>query len=178
MTLVAITGTPGVGKSTASKILAERHKVIDIHSYAKEHGLFEDFDKNAGSYDVDVDKLSDSLQSQRAVNGFVFMDGHLSHFVDCDSIIVLRCDPAVISQRLKERGYDDAKVLENVQAEMLDVILCESMDSGVGDVHEIDCTDMTPAEVADKIEDIIIRRNADDCLPGKVNWSSEMDRWF
>lgn len=176
--LIAITGTPGVGKSTVSEILKKRFSVIDIHRFAEEHGLFEEFDEEAGSYDVDVDKLSDALQEYRAANGFVFMDGHLSHFVDCDAIVVLRCDPRIVRERLVKRGYDDAKVLENVQAEVLDVILCESMDSGVGPVYEIDCTEMDPASLAEKIEDIIIRGKTDDCMPGKVNWGGEMEKWF
>lgn len=174
--LVAITGTPGVGKSTVSKILRKDHNVIDIHSYAEEHGLFEEFDEEAGSFDVDVDKLSDSLQSQRG-EGITFMDGHLSHFVDCDAIIVMRCDPRKIKERLSERGYDDAKILENVQAEVLDVILCEAVDSGI-DTYEIDCSDMSPEDVASKIVDIIIKGKTDDVMPGNVNWSGEMDEWF
>ena len=55
--LVGITGTPGVGKSTVSKILAHRFRVIDIHSYAEKNGLFEGYDEKAGSYDVDVVRI-------------------------------------------------------------------------------------------------------------------------
>ena len=122
--LVAITGTPGVGKSSVSKILAQRFPVIDIHNYAEKHNLFEEFDEEAGSYNVDVEKLNDSIMSED-LDSTVFLDGHLSHFVDCDIIIVLRCDPHILYKRLKDRGYDEKKVLENVQAEVLDVILSE-----------------------------------------------------
>ena len=116
--LAAVTGTPGVGKSTVSKILAEKYSVIDIHSYAEEHGLFEEYDKEAGSYDVDVEKLNDSIMAEN-LESTVFLDGHLSHFVDCDIIIVLRCNPHTLYKRLKDRGYDEKKILENVQADPL-----------------------------------------------------------
>ena len=175
--LIAITGTPGVGKSTVSKILAHRFRVVDIHSYAEEHGLFEEYDEEAGSYDVDVEKLNDSILSERFPEEHVFLDGHLSHFVDCDIIIVLRCDPRILSERLKARGYDEKKVLENVQAEVLDVILGESMESGAK-VYEIDCSEMTPTEIADKIEHIVILGEVNDALPGNVDWSGEMEEWF
>ncbi len=175
--LVAITGTPGVGKSTVSKILAHRFRVIDIHSYAEQHGLFEEYDEEAGSYDVDVEKLNDSIMSEDFSDENVFLDGHLSHFVDCDLIIVLRCEPRKLAERLKARGYDDRKVLENVQAEVLDVILGESVESGVR-VCEIDCTDMSPDDIADKIEHIVILGEADDVSPGNVDWSGEMEEWF
>ena len=175
--LVAITGTPGVGKSTVSKILAHRFHVIDIHSYAEQHGLFEEYDEEAGSYDVDVEKLNDSMMSEIFSDENVFLDGHLSHFVDCDIIIVLRCDPEILSERLKARGYDDRKVLENVQAEVLDVILGESMESDAK-VYEIDCSRMSPDEIADKIERIVILGEVDDASPGNVDWSGEMEEWF
>ena len=175
--LVAITGTPGVGKSTVSKILSRKYPVIDIHSYAEKHGLFEEFDEEAGSYNVDVEKLNDSIMSEHFTEPYVFLDGHLSHFVDCDAIIVMRCQPKIISERLKARGYDDKKVKENVQAEVLDVILQESMESD-SKVYEIDCSDMTPDSIADRIERIIILCETDDALPGKVDWSGEMEEWF
>ena len=175
--LIAITGTPGVGKSTVSKILAHRFRVVDIHSYAEEHGLFEEYDEEAGSYDVDVEKLNDSIMSERFPEEHVFLDGHLSHFVDCDIIIVLRCDPRILSERLKARGYDEKKVLENVQAEVLDVILGESMESSAK-VYEIDCSEMTPTEIADEIEHIVILGEVNDASPGNVDWSGEMEEWF
>ena len=173
--LVAITGTPGVGKSTVSSILRKDHRVIDIHSYAEEHGLFEEFDDDAGSYDVDVERLNDSIMSED-ITDTTFIDGHLSHFVDVDVIIVLRCDPKVIRDRLKIRGYDEKKILENVQTEVLDVILYESVESGIP-TYEIDCTDMTPEDVASRITSIL---NGDIVgnEPGSVNWGDEMDEWF
>ena len=175
--IVAITGTPGVGKSTVSKILAHKYYVIDIHSYAEEHSLFEDYDKEAGSYDVDVERLNDSIMSEDFGDKIVFLDGHLSHFVDCDKIIVLRCDPKILYERLRSRGYDDKKVKENVQAEVLDVILSESVDSGI-DTYEFDCSKLTPEETADRIERIIILDEVDDVTPGSVDWSREMEEWF
>ena len=174
--LVAITGTPGVGKSTVSEILAHRFTVIDIHSYAEQHGLFEEYDEEAGSYNVDVEKLNDSIMSER-YESIVFLDGHLSHFIDCDIIIVLRCEPKILYQRLKDRGYDGKKVLENVRAEVLDVILGESMESGAK-VFEIDCSDMTPTQIADRIERIVILGETNDSSPGNVDWSGEMEEWF
>ena len=74
--LVAITGTPGVGKSTVSSILRRTYRVIDIHSYAEEHDLFEEFDEDAGSYDVDVEKLNESVMSED-MEATVFIDGFL-----------------------------------------------------------------------------------------------------
>ena len=125
---------------------------------------------------MDVEKLNDSIMSEK-FGSTVFLDGHLSHFVDCDIIIVLRCDPRILCKRLKDRGYDEKKILENVQAEVLDVILSESMESGAK-VYEIDCSELTPTQVADRIERIVILGETNDSSPGSVDWSGEMEEWF
>ena len=174
--LIALTGTPGTGKSTVSAILAQRYDVVDIHSYAESKGLFEGYDEDAGSYIVDVDRLNDSVLSEHW-DGTVILDGHLSHFVDCDAIAVLRCRPSILASRLRSRGYDDRKVRENVQAEILDVILQESVDSGIP-VYEFDTSSAAPEETADIIERTIILGESDDASPGRTDWSGEMEEWF
>lgn len=174
--LVALTGTPGVGKTTVCGILKNRFNVIDLNLFAKENGCYGDYDEYAGSYDVDTDKVSDLLQKFRKGKTTV-MDGHLSHFVDCDLIIVLRCSPSVLSARLSERNYKKEKVIENVQAEILDVILCES-EAANESVFEIDCTGKSAESIADAVESIINNEKRDGYAPGKVNWIEEMDEWF
>jgi adenylate kinase len=43
---------------------------------------------------------------------------------------VLRCDPDVLRGRLQRRGYSTGKVVENLEAEALDIILQEALDMG------------------------------------------------
>lgn len=174
--LIAVTGTPGVGKSTVSKILARKYKVINIHSYAEQHGLFDSYDKEAESHNVDVDKLNDAIMSE-STEGYVFLDGHLSHFVDCSVIIVLRCKPKILSERLRKRGYNEKKILENVQAEVLGIILQESIDSHVT-VYELDCTEKDPQIITNIIERVVVLGEKHDITPGKIDWSGEMEKWF
>lgn len=174
--LVAITGTPGVGKSTVSKLLARKYRVINLHSYAEQHGLFDGYDEEAGSYNVDVDKLNDAI-TYEPTEDYVFLDGHLSHFVDCNVIIVLRCKPKILSERLRKRGYNEKKILENVQAEVLDIILQESIDSN-STVYELDCTEKDPWMIMNIIERVVISGEKHDLTPGKIDWSGEMEEWF
>ena len=68
------------------------------------------------------------------------------------------------------------KVRENVQAEVLDVILCEAAESEIP-VYEVDCTSSSVPESADSVEKIL-NGDVSDYLPGKTDWSGEMDRWF
>ncbi|MCQ2056087.1 MAG: adenylate kinase family protein [archaeon] len=173
--LIAITGTPGVGKSTVANLLSTKYKVIDINSYAKRNGLLEEFDVELGSYNVDTNKLNDSLKYKTKSREVVFLDGHLSHFVNCDIIIVLRCDPNTIYKRLKQRGYSLRKIQDNIQSEILDIILSESVSSGTI-TSEINCTNLTPPETARIIEKAI--KNPSLFPPGSVDWSNEIDKWF
>ncbi|WII08553.1 adenylate kinase family protein [Methanomassiliicoccales archaeon LGM-DZ1] len=152
------------------------YEVVDINRHLREYGLLGERDVLRDTYNVDMDALNDSLEPYRSKDSIVFMDSHLAHQCDCSRIIVLRCDPAVLAERLRKRGYSDGKVLENVQAEVLDVILCESTDTDIP-VNEIDCTRGTPAEAADIIERIV-RGNGDIYRPGNVDWSGEMEEWF
>lgn len=177
MPLIALTGTPGTGKTSVSNELRSRgYNVIDINQYLREHSLFGNKDIARDTYEVDMDRLNESLKEYLDTEECIFMDSHLSHCLDCHEIIVLRCSPKVLADRLKARGYGEDKVRENVQAEILDVILCEATDSDIP-VHELDCTCGCVSEIVNTIVDIINGLD-DDHTPGNVNWSEEMDEWF
>jgi adenylate kinase len=174
--IVAITGTPGTGKTAIASGLRDMGEhVIDLNRFIVEKGLKERFDKKMDTYNVDIEKLNGSLKEHLKNGGNVFLDGHLSHFLDCDMIIVIRCNPSVLRERLKKRNYALPKITENVQAEALDVILCESTGTDAH-VFEIDNTSCTPNEAAEMIKEII-GGNTSGYVPGSVNWSEEMERW-
>ncbi len=175
--LVALTGTPGTGKTSVAEELRRRgYEVLDLSAHIRSSGLLGNLDESRDTYEVDLDLLNDSLEPYRKKSGTVIMEGHLSHFMDCGTIIVLRCAPEVLAERLERRGYSRAKVRENTESEILDVILCESAETDIP-VFEIDCTSVTPAGAADAAEDIL-SGNTGKYLPGSVNWSSEMEEWF
>ena len=177
MTLYAITGTPGTGKSSVSAELRSRgYDVLDVKKHIKEHGLLGEFDEARNTYEVDLDDLNDSLDYLRGEDGLHLMESHLSHFMDCSGIIVLRCRPSVLAERLRARGYGPDKVRENVQSEILDVILCEATESDIP-VFEVDCSDCDVSASADAIEEIV-KGESSDYLPGKTDWSEEMEEWF
>jgi len=177
MTLFAITGTPGTGKTSVSRELRSRgYEVIDMNDHIRSHGLLGELDVGRDTHEVDLDLLNDSLQEYRDSDRLYLMDSHLSHFMDCSGIIVLRCNPDILAKRLESRGYSQEKVRENVQSEVLDVILCEATESDIP-VFEVDCSSGDASVSADSVEEIL-KGESDDYLPGKTDWSSEMDKWF
>ena len=174
--IISLTGTPGSGKTAISSYLREKGEtVIDLNQYIEEKGLKERFDRKRDTYNVDVNRLNASLKTSVPREGNVFLDGHLSHFLDCDVIIVIRCNPSILYERLKKRNYPEQKMKENVQAEALDVILCESSDSDAH-VFEIDNTSCTLEHAASMVRDIV-SGNTEGYEPGSVNWAEEMVKW-
>jgi adenylate kinase len=68
-----------------------------------------------GAAEIDIATLVDSWQPPHS--GVI--DGHLSHLLPVEAIIILRCHPEVLRKRLEERGYSPEKVQANVEIELL-----------------------------------------------------------
>ncbi|XGI83889.1 adenylate kinase family protein [Halorutilales archaeon Cl-col2-1] len=151
---VALTGTPGTGKTTVAEHLAERLglEVVDLSRLAEESVFTEGYDDEYGVPEVDIDAVRDELDSEDDI----LIEGHLSHLVDVGHTVVLRCRPDVLEDRLSERGYDDDKVRENAESEALDVVLAEAVEKqGDENVYEIDTTDKTVGETVEEAAEAV-----------------------
>jgi adenylate kinase len=115
--VLALTGTPGVGKTTvASWLQAQGWGLLSVADLADSHGCLDEVDPKDGAAPIDIQALDEAWEPPRL--GRWVVDGHLSHFLNVDAIVVLRCSPSVLSQRLTQRGYGEAKVRANVEWEM------------------------------------------------------------
>jgi adenylate kinase len=165
--IILITGTPGTGKTTASKLLAERvgAEIVHITDFATDdvtEGM------EGGTKIVDVEKLEQKIKNR--ITGDAVIDGHLSSHLGLGNlVIVLRTDPKVLESRLEEKGFDEKKIKENLEAEALDVCLIESMERHKA-VFEIDTTDKNPEDVVEYILKII-NGEGGEFIPGKIDWS-------
>jgi adenylate kinase len=149
----ALSGTPGVGKTAVSKILEERgYKVLDLNQMACENDFVCGHDEIRDSKEIDLEGLDEFIEERFGDEEYI-IEGHLSHFLSVELAIVLRCDPLILNKRLSEKNWSEAKIKENVEAEILDVIKVEALEA-LERVHEIDTTDKTPKEVADLVEKI------------------------
>ncbi|MCJ7640224.1 MAG: AAA family ATPase, partial [Euryarchaeota archaeon] len=68
------------------------------------------------------------------------IEGHISHHLSVERVIVLRTNPAVLRGRLQEKGFSEKKIRENIEAEILDVILIEALGLHGNNVYEVDST--------------------------------------
>ena len=119
---LALTGTPGTGKSTVAQMLSsDGYEVIAVESLAEQYGLSGEIDPSDGVRVIDTGALHDVLAPawESSPDGVVVVDGHLSHHLPCDAVAVLRCSPEIIESRLVSRGYSADKVQANYEWELL-----------------------------------------------------------
>jgi adenylate kinase len=177
--IIVVTGTPGVGKSTISKLLALRLSAvhIDLSEFALREELTLGWDEERETAIADIERLKTLLEERASSSARpLVVEGHYaSDIVPPDKatfIFVLRKDPWRLKGELESRGYSREKVMENVEAEVLDVCLAEAVDAyGEDRVSEIDVTDENAGAVVEKIVSIIEKGKPTGV--GKVDWLSK-----
>jgi adenylate kinase len=159
---IALTGTPGTGKTSVAALLA--YRVIDINAIVK-GGLNLGIDPKRGCLEADMEGLEMKL-AEMDTDELTILEGHFSHYF-ADEAVVLRLAPSELRKRLETRGYSEAKIRENLESEALDVVLVEAVEF-CNRVSEIDTTGKTPQEVADLVVKAI--RKEIELEPGQVDW--------
>jgi len=169
---IAVTGTPGVGKTSACSKL-EGMQVYRVYDLVEQFDAVSGYDRKRKTKEVDVAKLAKAVSKMQ---GDMILEGHFSHMLKPDLAIVLRCSPKALEKRLRKKGWDEKKIRENVEAEAVDVVLIETLEN-VQEVCEIDTTDMKPENVARAIERIVSGERQKYRV-GHVDWSEEVLSWF
>lgn len=179
MKIVAITGTPGTGKSSIGNELQKMgFNVLEIADLLDKLSIGREYDPYFRTFDVDTEELKVKIDwhLKKLKKGTVFLTGHLSHFISCDIAVVLRCRPNELAKRLASRKWPSEKILENVRAEILDVILIEAAER-IKDVFEVDTTVTKAAGAAEIITDIVSNGN-EKYRAGRIDWTDEVESWF
>ena len=152
MTVIFLTGTPCTGKTTlASKLNCD---VIKVNELAISHGFIDGIDEQKGYKIINIEKLSEYIHNiAHDSNKLLVFEGHVTHLCGgADKVIVLRLKPEILKKRLEERNYSQSKVHENLEAEALGVCSMEAYENYGEDVVELDVTDLSIDEAADKVQ--------------------------
>ncbi len=175
--IIVVTGTPGVGKSTISRLLALRLEAlhVDLSVLALKEGLILGWDEKRETAVADLQRLKAHLEEMASLDRTLVVEGHYApEVIDperANFVFVLRKDPWRLKEELEARGYGREKVAENVAAEVLDVCLTEAVSTyGEDRVSEIDVTELSPEEVVEEMLSIIQRGRPKGV--GKVDWLS------
>ena len=189
MMIFAITGTPGTGKTSVCKALGL--EFMDLNKVIEEKGFYSGVDNERGCFIADLDKLNEYVKEEKEEkrrkrkggNLLLVIESHLSHFLNPDVTIVLRANPFLLADRLKQKGFSAQKINENVEAETLDVILVEAVEL-CEIVYEVDTSGKSIEEVASMVREVIDaemeeksrRRKAlrDRYKPGSVDWTRHL----
>ena len=150
MKVVCVTGTPGTGKTTIAKKLAEKYSFhyLDVNKMIIKNKLVEGFDEARKTRVVDAKKLNkflikhiNQLKANKKIKGIV-IDSHLSHYLSkkyVNLVVVTKCDIGELNKRLKKRKYSQAKIKENLQAEIFNICYNEAFE-GKHKIITIDAT--------------------------------------
>ena len=133
--VIVVTGTPGVGKTTYARRLAEEleRPVLGVSDLCEQEGLSSEWDADNQCFLVDVEALERVLVERAEANEEVIIEGHLSHELPprfVERCVVLKCSLKELKRRLEARGYSEAKVRENLDCEIFDVCFSEALERG------------------------------------------------
>lgn len=156
--IIFISGTPCTGKTTVSEMLAKKlnWELVKINDLAISNNLVLGIDEDKGYKIIDIDALNDLLLKSISECDNLIVEGHLSHLCSgADKLIVLRCRPEILKERLALRNYSDSKINENLEAEALGVCSAESLDIYESNVFELDVSDLDVYGVVSILFDFI-----------------------
>ncbi|MDP7180733.1 MAG: adenylate kinase family protein [Candidatus Woesearchaeota archaeon] len=137
MKVIAISGTPGTGKTTLAKKLSKKlsYPILDVKKFIKSKKLSESYDKKRKTNIIDTSKLNKELikeinkvKKEHNPKGII-IDSHLSHYLPKKQVtlcIITKCNLKTLNTRLKKRRYSKLKIRENLDAEIFDTCHIEA----------------------------------------------------
>jgi len=179
--IILISGTPGVGKTAVSRLLASKLNAlhIDLGELVKCENLVSGIDKTRDSLIADIDKVSRRVQEIiKDSDRNVIVDGHYAvDVVPSDTVnlvFILRRDPDELKKTMEERGFRKKKIYENLAAEILDVCLVDAISAcGCEKVCEIDTSGKRIDEVVEHV--LLILKDKKKCAIGIVDWLGKLE---
>jgi adenylate kinase len=180
--VILLTGTPCVGKTTTAKALAAKlsAEYINLTDFAKTYNLTLGEDKERNTIIIDEEAMQQKLSEviDGTDNANIIVDGHYASAVTPTEhvalVFVLRRNPKELKQFMEKCGYTGSKMWENLQAEIIDVCLCEAVEVHAGRVCELDVTGKSVEEVVAEILDVLEKRKT--CFVGVVDWLGMLER--
>ena len=179
--VILVTGTPGVGKTSISRLLASNLDAVHVNLAELVEGerLISGVDKARGTLIADTHRVSKRVQEIiKSSECDVVVDGHFAVDVvptkAVHKVFVLRRDPRKLKGVMENRGYKESKLWENLAAEILDVCLWDAVSAcGSDKVCEIDVSGKRIREVVKEM--ILMLEGKKKCRMGIVDWLGKLE---
>lgn len=165
---IALTGTPGTGKTAVAARLSPTLRSIEVADLAVGEGAGR---RRGRTVTVDLARLATRLRRLSPPLDVDLVVGHLAHLLPFRDVIVLRCHPLLLERRLRRaRRGSSADRAENVGCEATDVVLLEAVGPGRR-VWEIDTTGRSVDAIAHAVLRRVRRRGAS--AYGTIDWLAD-----
>ena len=180
--VILITGTPCVGKTTTAKQLTKKlnAQYINLTDFSKTYNLTLEEDTERQTTIIDEDAMQQKLKEtiETAANDNLIVDGHYAAAVtppeQVTNVFVLRRNPKELKEFMQKCGFNEAKLYENLSAEILDSCLIEAIQTQSGKVCELDVTGKTVEENVTEILEVLDKGKK--CYAGIVDWLGMLER--
>jgi len=156
---IIITGYPGTGKTSLARalerMLKSRAKIIEVDEEAKKNGWFWAYDARRRSHVYDTEFLEKWLVSEAVKSDLLFIFSIFPCLLPMEfvsQVFVLKSEPEVVERRLRERGWEEGKIRENLEAMEMGELEGEAEDCyGREKVKIIDTSGESPEIAAEKM---------------------------
>ncbi len=147
--IVAISGTPGTGKTSAARELSEitGWELVGLNELAEKNGLHSGYDEERCCKIVDIKAINSEIKRLISSGKNLLIESHYAHEMPADLVIILRTNPDEMRRRSEKKGWDFNKTEENVLAEIMEECKIESLENG-RNTRELDTTGKTAKESA------------------------------
>ncbi len=174
-TIIGITGTPGTGKKSVGRIIADKsgYCFLDMNNIAIKTVSMMAIEEE--DFEVDPEKLRRCVLEQLKNNRVVLV-GHLLPQIlykdEVDFVAILRCAPKELERRYADRNYSEDKIKDNILSEILDICFVDSLNRyGNKIISEFDTTGQQPENVAQEI--LMVLRGLKKRSFGSVSWLTD-----
>ena len=167
MTIIAISGSVGSGKTTISEEISKKlnGNIIHLNERAKEFKIEDD--NESQTFDFDIDKLVANVNqelSQFSSKDNVIVEGHFAHFLNpqiIDYLFVITRDLKDLQKEYQSRKYNEQKIKDNLEVESFNLCFYEGVEEGFEEEKQIFAVENNGSlnEILDKILNKINENN-------------------
>lgn len=161
---IVICGTPGTGKSKIVEELKKSltdYRFINLSEYAIDHKYTSSYDEELETHVIDEEEVLKNLEPEleKSNNHIIeYIHGDMIHPDLIDWVFVCRTDITILHPRLERRRYNEEKIKNNIESEIFQSALDESIDY-YGDRKVTQLFNNTPEDLEFNVRLILDRIN-------------------